>query len=256
MTATLVTISFSHFCEKARWALDRAGVAYREEPHAPLLHLAFTLPRGGRSTPLLLRPGAAALTDSSDILRFVEGQAPGTLWPEAAAERAEVDALEERFDRELGPHVRRHVYHLLFSGRSSIGPMLATTTRGIDRALAPVIGAVAPVAIGRALRIDARRAARSAELVERVLADVEVRLADGRPYLVGDRFTAADLTFAALLSPCLMPTEHPVTGPIALPAALEGLVAATRARPAGRFALRLYASHRGRAGDPTTSKRI
>ena len=28
MPARLITIPISHFCEKARWALQRAGVAY------------------------------------------------------------------------------------------------------------------------------------------------------------------------------------------------------------------------------------
>ena len=31
MSHTLVTIPFSHFCEKARWSLDAAGIAYPEE---------------------------------------------------------------------------------------------------------------------------------------------------------------------------------------------------------------------------------
>ena len=46
MTATLVTIAFSHFCEKARWALDHAGVRYVEERYAPVAHLVGTVPRG------------------------------------------------------------------------------------------------------------------------------------------------------------------------------------------------------------------
>jgi glutathione S-transferase len=31
MPARLVTIPISHYCEKARWALGRARIAYREE---------------------------------------------------------------------------------------------------------------------------------------------------------------------------------------------------------------------------------
>jgi glutathione S-transferase len=246
VTASLVTISFSHFCEKARWALDRGEIPYRESPHAPLVHLLFTVPRGGRSTPLLVRPGARPITDSTDILHFVEASRPGSLLPVDPAERAEVEALEDRFDRELGPHVRRLAYHRLFASGTSIGPMLAETTRGLDRALAPVVGRVAPRAIGRALKIDAQRAARSAEQVEAVLRDVEERVADGRPFLVGKAFSAADLTFAALLSPLVWPAEHPVTGALPSPAALDDLLRATRARPAGRFALALYAAFRRR----------
>ena len=34
-SAILITIPLSHYCEKARWALDRVALSYREEPHAP-----------------------------------------------------------------------------------------------------------------------------------------------------------------------------------------------------------------------------
>ena len=39
----LVTIGFSHFCEKGRWALDLANEDYTEEVHTPALHLSSTL---------------------------------------------------------------------------------------------------------------------------------------------------------------------------------------------------------------------
>jgi hypothetical protein len=41
----LVTVGFSHFCEKARWALDLSPLAsgYYEEVHCPAMHLSSTL---------------------------------------------------------------------------------------------------------------------------------------------------------------------------------------------------------------------
>jgi len=33
----LITLAFSHYNEKARWALDRYAVPYREEPHMPFV---------------------------------------------------------------------------------------------------------------------------------------------------------------------------------------------------------------------------
>ena len=48
----LITIGPSHYCEKARWALERAGIEYVEHAHAPILHYAATLVlRGQRTTP-------------------------------------------------------------------------------------------------------------------------------------------------------------------------------------------------------------
>jgi glutathione S-transferase len=46
----LVTIPISHYCEKARWALDRAGVPYREEAHIQAVHRLATRRAGGGVT--------------------------------------------------------------------------------------------------------------------------------------------------------------------------------------------------------------
>ena len=69
-------------------------------------------------------------------------------------------------------------------------------------------------------------------------------LADGRPFLTGERFTAADLTFGALSSAVLMPAAYgsPLPPLDALPDAVAREVRRLREHPAGRFAARLYAA--------------
>ena len=71
-------------------------------------------------------------------------------------------------------------------------------------------------------------------------------LADGRRFLVGDRFTAADLTFAALYAPIVLPPEQPVTSRSESPPSLIRLRDEARARPAGQFAARIYREERAR----------
>lgn len=176
--ASLVTISFSHFCEKGRWALDRGGIPYREEPHAPVVHLLGTLPRGGRSTPLLLLPDGRALKSSRELLHHVDAQRPGLLYPREPALRAEVDALEARFDDELGPATRRLAYHAIFGANESIEPMLVATTQGLSRALSPLLRRVLPGMLSRALKIDDRGAQRSRDTLAPLLDDVDRMLLD------------------------------------------------------------------------------
>ncbi|HET6281472.1 MAG TPA: glutathione S-transferase N-terminal domain-containing protein, partial [Polyangia bacterium] len=54
-TLRLITIPISHYCEKARWALDRAGAAYVERKYLPVAHLLpVWLAGGGHMVPLLL----------------------------------------------------------------------------------------------------------------------------------------------------------------------------------------------------------
>jgi glutathione S-transferase len=65
----LVTIPSSHFCEKAPWALDRAGLAYREERHVQGVSVLDAL-RAGQSltVPVLIAPESVS-SESEDILR-------------------------------------------------------------------------------------------------------------------------------------------------------------------------------------------
>ena len=79
------------------------------------------------------------------------------------------------------------------------------------------------------------------------MQSVDDRLADGRNYLVGDRFSLSDMSFAEALAPLVLPANDGAPLPTfdEMPAALQSLCTELRARPAGRFALRIYHDHRG-----------
>ena len=110
----------------------------------------------------------------------------------------------------------------------------------------PLVYPVATHIIDRVLDITPETAARSKEAVDEVFDQVGGRLADGRPCLCGDRFTAADLTFAALAAALLMPPEYgvPLAQPDDLPAAMAAKLREFRAHPAGDFALRMFRHER------------
>lgn len=76
----LITIPPSHYCEKARWALETAGVDFREERHPPLLHLRSVRAAGGRHSTPVLRGRGVVVTDSTDILGHLQ-RAHGELPP-------------------------------------------------------------------------------------------------------------------------------------------------------------------------------
>jgi glutathione S-transferase len=72
-------------------------------------------------------------------------------------------------------------------------------------------------------------------------------LADGRAYLCGDRFTAADLTFAALAAAMVVPPEYTVALPQPsddAPQEPRAIIERAREHPAGRHALEMFRQHR------------
>jgi glutathione S-transferase len=254
-TPRLVTIPFSHFCEKARWALDRAGVAYREQAHVPLVHRPFSRAAGGTGSVPVLATGTQTLAQSADILRWAdEGLAePDRLFPDAPALRAEVDALVADFDGVLGPKARLWCYYHLGRGPEGRGrradllvPYAGKGTTAIERALLRVGWSPALSLILKAYGCTPERAAKAQARIDATLDAVDARLAAGGPWLCGARFTAADLVFASLAAPLLNPPEHPFPAPD--PARLGGEVARRvaqwRSRPAGQHVLAAYRERR------------
>ena len=74
-------------------------------------------------------------------------------------------------------------------------------------------------------------------------------------YLVGDSFTVADLTAAAILSPLVGPPEFPYhqVDPDRWPDDLRSWREAITERPAFKYVLDMYARHRGKNAEVTAA---
>ncbi len=246
--AVLITMPHSHYAEKARWALDWLGLPYRESSHIPLWHRLATRRQGGGSVPVLVH-GERRLLDSTDILVHADAAMGGDrLYPRDEALRREVDAWEERFDTVLGPHSRRWAYAQVLPHRGLLRQMMS---RGVPRLEAALLALIMPVivpTIRSAFRVTPDSAERSLQRVNEVFGEVDEHLSDGRAFLVGGRFTAADLSFAALASPVLLPVACGASYPAvdAVPATMRDEVMRLRGTAAGAFGLRLYAGQRQR----------
>src|SRR5207237_1280936 len=72
----LITIPISHYCEKARWALEHAGLGYREERHVQGFHrLAARRAGGGRTVPVLVAPDHV-IPESEQIVAWADDRLP------------------------------------------------------------------------------------------------------------------------------------------------------------------------------------
>jgi glutathione S-transferase len=244
----LVTIPISHYCEKARWALERAGLAYREERHVQGIHrLAARRAGGGMTVPVLVTPDGA-IGESAEILTWVdERTAPEhRLFPVTARPRLEVEGLCRRLDEVLGPKGRRLMYVHMLAARQLA---LQFNNEGVPAWEDRAIRSGWPFAkgfVGRALGIEPGIEVEDESAVWRELDFVAELLEDGGPYLCGESFGAADLTFAALAASIVVPPEYgvPLPQPDILPPGMAALVRRAREHPAGRYALSLFAERR------------
>jgi glutathione S-transferase len=244
----LITIPISHYCEKARWALERAAIPYREERHVQGIHqLVARRAGGGITVPVLVTP-EGAIGESEEILAWVDERTPAEhrLLPSEPAARDEVDRLCRRLDQSLGPQGRRLMYvHMLAERQLALRFNNQGVPRWEDRAIRygwPLARRYVNHALGIRPGIELQDEA----AVWSELDFVAGLRADGRPYLCGERFTAADLTFAALCAPLVVPPTYgiPLPQPEVLQPAMAALVQRARAHPAGRYALALFVEHR------------
>jgi glutathione S-transferase len=202
----LIAFAVSHYCEKARWALERLNIPFIEEPHVPGFHWLFTLPNGGKSVPLLLTE-AGTFTDSTDILQYLDAIAPASqrLYPADTELRRQVEALEDLFDTVLGVSVRCWIYFYVLNNYKLMQKLWCEGVPPVESILFPIIFPQVRFIARKDYNITAHSAADSLNQIKTLFEKVNNLLADGRSYLVGNSFSAAGLTFAYLVAPILIP---------------------------------------------------
>jgi glutathione S-transferase len=239
-------IEVSHFSEKARWALQIKGVEHERRAPPPGLHipLALWLTRGRSGTLPILEIDGRRLADSTAIIAALEERVPDPpLYPAEPRERDRALGLEDFFDRTLGPAIRRLVWHELRGDRERLGAVAAQAAPALSGSA--VVPYARLLATGTGLRYGAaseRAARRAKSTVLAVLDRVEAELGD-RKYLVGDRFSVADLTAASLLYPLVLPEQAPKVVK-EMPERYERLRVSQTRRRGYRWVQEIYATHR------------
>eukprot|EP00978_Attheya_sp_CCMP212_P034886 scaffold148928_cov53-Attheya_sp.AAC.1 len=265
----LITIGISHFCEKVRWGLDLiesdpdSALYYTEDAHAPGLAAFSTTDASNNTasaTPMVVYEKTGeevVLVDSAMILQ----ELCPFLYP--ARYKDDILALEERLGRELGPTVRCLCYHYLLDPDhfDLLSNLCTANTSKVESIL---FKKMLPQGLDKGMRksmgINAESAKDSRDAILKIFAEISDRL-HGKTYLFGDVFTAADLCFAALVSPFLLPPElasmmgfHKLQD---LPLGMRELYDQLIDTPAAQHALRMYELHRfGVLENPTDNSNL
>jgi glutathione S-transferase len=239
----------SHFNEKARWALD-----WKRIPHVRRVLSIDYLPRAlwatGRGTLPILFLDGRAIGDSTRIIEALERFRPEPpLYPREEPARRRALELEDFFDEELGHPLRSAVLGPLFAEDPeavirvlSLG--MGDGTRRAMRAIFPAFRAFYKLRHKiNAASIEAGPA-QIAIALDRIVAELQPS-----GYLVGDRFSVADLTAAALFAPLVLPAEFPYPPPGPLPKSIADLRESLARHPAWAWVIDVYRRHRGHSAE-------
>ena len=242
-------IGVSHYSEKVRWALDWKGVEHERREPPPPVHMGLALwwSKGDTKTFPVLELDGERILDSTDIIGALEGRWPEPpLYPGDPADRRHALDLEDYFDENLGPAVRLFGWHHLRRDKELLGKVTEQNLPGPIRDFGPARAGVNAFASTFAnLRFNVSEPAAEEEsrrVIMECLDRLELEL-DGGEHLVGNSFSVADLTAAALMYPMVLPLEGP-NAIVGVPETAKSFEAELRARPSFAWVERTFASYR------------
>lgn len=256
----LITIAFSHYNEKARWGLERFAQPFEESGYMPFLHMPAVAwaTRGAKdaaqdkvstrfSTPVLICEDGRRICDSSRILRYLDERHRGDA--DSLYAPPECEEIERDLQESLGAHSRRLAYFYLLDDKPL---MHDVADKNVGRLQASAFKVAFPLGrawLKRSMRIDAKRAQRSRDKIHEAFDAASERLKDGRPYLCGEGFSAADLSFACMAAPSLIVSPQEGFGAYLpplheVPSEAQRFAEELRSTPAGAHAMRMFADER------------
>jgi glutathione S-transferase len=237
-------LRLSHYNEKVRWALDHKRISHVRRSLLPAAHAVVARRLTGEPTTPVLTLDGGSIGDSTRIIAAIEERWPSPpLYPEEPSQRRRALELEEFFDEELGPHIRRASYQELLSRPDLLVPLFAQGQRLPARILMRAAFPLLRKRMRLRLDINPEAAQESRARTEAAMDRLE-REIQPSGYLVGDSFTVADLTAAALFYPVARPAEFPYPSVADPPAGARAFLDPLAGRPGGRWVAQMYRRHR------------
>ena len=234
----------SHYSEKARWALDFKGIPYTPRHLLPGFHMRTTRKLAPRSCVPILEADSTVIQGSTEIINFLEQTCPDrNLTPPDPNDANEAVEWEEYLDKEIGVTLRLWFYYHTLPDRGRAARFLCQGAPWYQRSLFALSFAPIRRAMTQMMNIHAGPAS-EAEWRFLLAFDRLDKALERGPFLVGDRFSRADLTACALLWPLCRPGESELEAKTLLPPAVYARRKQLQQRRFYGWVLKTYQEHR------------
>ncbi|MEO8766310.1 MAG: cytochrome P450 [Ginsengibacter sp.] len=247
MVPTFVSNNVGGADEIARWVLDLNDILYKDEPHPP--HLSTKLINrltgepGLNNNPVLIKTDALVYSADSIVRYFDQKSLPSKrLLPDDPQKQKEVLELYDLFTGDYEYETTRYVYSLMLPVRNFAYSLFTQRIPWNEKLTYKMSYAALFAALEKEMKLSESTPAERLAYIKTIFKQVDTILSDGRKYLTGDKLALADIAFASISAPLILPDEF--GGVVAeiddIPDELRNAVNELRATEAGQFVLRLY----------------
>ena len=235
----------SHYNEKVRWALDFKKWPHHRRALLPGFHIPFVRFLTGQNKVPAIKLDGKVLYDSSKIISEIERLRPEPqLYPSDPVDRKRALAIEEFFDEEVAPAFRRLFWSTYFDDVEKCTEMAADGfgpfTHFAWRAAFPLMRPLFCKNMGvyeEQIEWAKNNLGTYFDRLEREIGS--------SGYMVGNTFSIADLTAAAVMTAIIRPPEFSYPLPEPWPEGLIALRESVSKRAGFKWVQDIYSRHRG-----------
>ena len=203
----LYDFTFSHYSEKARWALDFKGVPYTARHLLPGFHMRTTRKLAPRSSVPILKTDTAVIQGSTEIIEFLDQTFPErSLTPPDPHDANSALEWEKYLDVEIGVTLRLWFYFHTLPDRDRALKFLCTDVPWFQRSVFALTFTPLRRKMTQLMNINPETASDAERRFALAFDRLDQALERG-PFLVGKRFSRADLSACSLLWPLCRPGE-------------------------------------------------
>ncbi len=243
----LYQFPISYYCEKVRWALEYKKIEYQAVNVTPGLHRLVIK----RAAPTCLPPitvpvlldGRLPVQGSDSILDYLDQNIKEPALGFENVEDVEKTRVIEKFlDEEVGAPLRAILYHTLLPHHKELIDMWNYQGSKRSKIWLTMVAPSLKRIVRKMYSTDSY--AEHKKMLSESLDQLD-RLYSKKEFLVGDRFSRVDLSFAAFLSPLAFPPDHPLPWPSnSIPETYMDFCREHHQRPSLKRMIELYRDYR------------
>lgn len=175
----------------------------------PIMHLLTVRRYSDDTTVPILLDDNAAVQGSSQIIDYLDNKYPSlSLTPDNADDRQACLEIEQAMDEKIGVPIRQIFYFRLYANYDYLHYCFTHSMPVLKQVFFPLIYPVLRHKINQAYVISDTRVEQGKRDFESAMNEIE-KIINNRHYLVGEKFSRADVSVASMLSMLVMPDQHP-----------------------------------------------